>query len=116
VTPRPPFGVGDTFSYRSVTQGHKVTWTRDAQGQWWADDGRAMFATDEDVGDDVILTRAPGGDGGVGPDHWAVDPNCHRDWKMEVANGDTLLGYHEWVAHQAEVAADGAPLRTRPPR
>lgn len=29
------------------------------------------------------------------------------DWKYEVANGDTLLGYAEWVEHQKE--ADGDP-------
>lgn len=25
-----------------------------------------------------------------------------KDWQYEVANGDTLLGYAEWVKHQTE--------------
>ena len=40
---------GDTFSYHSVTQGHLVTWTRDAEGIWHADDNREATATDHDV-------------------------------------------------------------------
>lgn len=24
------------------------------------------------------------------------------DWQYEVANGDTLLGYKEWLEHKAE--------------
>ena len=24
------------------------------------------------------------------------------DWRYEVANGDTLLGYHEWVQHRLD--------------
>ena len=24
------------------------------------------------------------------------------DWQYEVANGDTLLGYYEWVEHRKE--------------
>lgn len=28
-----------------------------------------------------------------------------RDWKYEVANGDTVLGFTEWKQHQHEAAA-----------
>jgi len=26
-----------------------------------------------------------------------------EDWKYEVSNGDTALGYNEWVEHQIEL-------------
>jgi hypothetical protein len=29
-----------------------------------------------------------------------------EDWRYEVANGDTLLGYEEWVAHKREADAE----------
>jgi hypothetical protein len=28
------------------------------------------------------------------------------DWRYEVANGDTRLGYSDWVAHQARIATE----------
>lgn len=39
------------MSYRSVTQGHVVTWTRDESGKWWPDDfiERGATASDDDV-------------------------------------------------------------------
>lgn len=39
----------DTYTYRSVTGGHIVTWTRDDHGTWHADDGRGDTATDADI-------------------------------------------------------------------
>lgn len=34
--------------------------------------------------------------------HWDEDPqHCLEDWRGEVANDDTRLGYWEWVAVQA---------------
>ncbi len=30
------------------------------------------------------------------------------DWKYEVANGDTLLGFADWVAHQREIVDEDA--------
>ncbi|MBS7671450.1 hypothetical protein [Croceicoccus gelatinilyticus] len=36
--------------------------------------------------------------------HWDVDPEYPLDdWKAEVANDDTRLGYHAWVENQREV-------------
>lgn len=36
-------------------------------------------------------------------DHWADDPEFGADdWRMDVINGDTRLGYAEWVAHNRE--------------
>lgn len=32
--------------------------------------------------------------------HWDTDPDLLADWKYEVANGDTLLGYHQWVSNR----------------
>jgi hypothetical protein len=32
------------------------------------------------------------------------------DWRYEVGNGDTILGYTDWVAHQKE----GWAKRSRP--
>ena len=35
--------------------------------------------------------------------HWDDDPEFpSEDWKYEVANGDTRLGYGEWVEHQRD--------------
>lgn len=37
------------------------------------------------------------------PDVWGEDPDQPRsDWKYEVQNGDTNLGYWEWVQHRKE--------------
>lgn len=38
-----------TYVYRSITQGHLVTWTRHSDGTWRADDGRDATATDSDI-------------------------------------------------------------------
>ena len=32
------------------------------------------------------------------------------DWKYEVENDDTILGYWEWAVHQAE--SDGVPVES----
>jgi hypothetical protein len=38
------------------------------------------------------------------PNHWAVLPEYPvEDWKYEVANDDTRLGYHAWVENQREM-------------
>lgn len=35
--------------------------------------------------------------------HWKDDPEFpSEDWKYEVANGDTRLGYREWVEYQRD--------------
>lgn len=36
------------------------------------------------------------------PDH------PHADWRYEVANGDTLLGYHEWLKSRLDEAETGS--------
>ena len=36
--------------------------------------------------------------------HWDVHPDYPvEDWKEQVANDDTRLGYHEWVNHEIEL-------------
>ena len=41
--------------------------------------------------------------------HWISDPDYPvEDWKYEVSNDDTRLGYAEWVKHQKEIAAEEA--------
>lgn len=36
-------------------------------------------------------------------DHWSDHPDHPAsDWQYEVANGDTRLGYHEWIAAKIE--------------
>jgi hypothetical protein len=43
-------------------------------------------------------------------DVWAENPNYPiRDWRYEVANDDTRLGYLAWVAHQEEEKANRRP-------
>lgn len=47
---------------------------------------------------------------------WAEDENPlypMSDWRHEVANEDTRLGYKEWVAHKVECAADDLELENR---
>lgn len=35
--------------------------------------------------------------------HWENHPDYPLDdWKQEVANDDTRLGYHQWVMHKIE--------------
>ena len=37
------------------------------------------------------------------PDLYGEDQDYPKeDWRQEVMNGDTLLGYWEWVRHQQE--------------
>lgn len=39
--------------------------------------------------------------------HWVSDPNYPvEDWRIEVANDDTRLGYGEWLQHQREASLD----------
>lgn len=41
-----------------------------------------------------------------GVDPWSEDEVFPAaDWKAEVANDDTRLGYWEWVAHKREAEA-----------
>lgn len=43
-----------------------------------------------------------------GEDPWQiVSRSSLQDWRDEVANDDTRLGYLDWVAHQREIAAEG---------
>lgn len=37
-----------------------------------------------------------------------TDKHPVADWQYEVANGDTRLGYADWVAHQQEYDNDPA--------
>ena len=69
-----------------------------------------------DPGDVVVSmagdSRAYGSDEQVtyvmlvdGSSHWDNDERHPvEDWQYEVANGDTRLGYREWVRQQAEMA------------
>lgn len=39
--------------------------------------------------------------------HWKRDPDFPvEDWKYEVANDDTRLGYLDWVKHQRDALDD----------
>lgn len=47
------------------------------------------------------LVEKHGGEDGV----WGQHPGFPRkDWQYEVGNGDTNLGYWDWVGHQLEAA------------
>lgn len=36
--------------------------------------------------------------------YWEDDPEFPvEDWKFEVANGDTRLGYYEWVGQKRDI-------------
>ncbi len=35
---------------------------------------------------------------------------CKEDWKWEVANGDTILGFKEWKIYKGEIAEDGKKM------
>ncbi len=48
--------------------------------------------------------------GQFGSDWWEADPEFSReDWQYEVANSDTMLGYHTWVAVKREESTQHAP-------
>lgn len=38
----------------------------------------------------------------IGADYWANDPDDVADWRYQVANGDTLQGFHDWLTHEQE--------------
>lgn len=38
------------------------------------------------------------------PSHWEDDPDHPvEDWRYEVGNNDTRLGYREWIQHRKEI-------------
>lgn len=41
----------------------------------------------------------------LAPDPTLSDDDLRQDWKYEVANGDTSLGFAEWKQHQEEMQA-----------
>lgn len=44
------------------------------------------------------------------PSHWDNDPEHPvEDWRYEVANDDTRLGYQEWIAHRKADAGEDKP-------
>lgn len=52
---------------------------------------------------DVLTLRVEGEDLPA-VDHWGSDTACPvEDWQHEVAEGDTRLGYHDWVRQQKEI-------------
>lgn len=56
------FAEGDHCAYVSVTQGHLVTWTRDADGWWHADDESWTHrgpASDDEVREAIAAMPAP---------------------------------------------------------
>jgi hypothetical protein len=61
------------------------------------------FSHNETVGDCVLLDDH--GDEVKDHDLWGEDKSYPRaDWRYEVGNEDTNLGYWEWVEHQKEIA------------
>lgn len=38
--------------------------------------------------------------------YWDTDPELWQLWTTEVANRDTLLGYHEWTANRRRFELD----------
>lgn len=38
----------------------------------------------------------------IGPEEFISDRYPHGDWVYEVDNGDTLLGYFDWIEHKTE--------------
>jgi len=64
-------------------------------GQWL----REQALTDADK---LLLEKAV-------PGFWDDDPDFpSEDWRYEIANEDTRLGYHEWCAQQRELKNEGA--------
>ena len=54
-------------------------------------------ATDGDPADELAYLRS------IVPDRWAANLIWTiEDWSLDVQNGDTTLGYPEWVAHNRE--------------
>jgi len=112
----PTFNLGESsareISREVVLEGRKYRfWTDvhgalrcDRHGELWRDfigdkAVRALF--------DEVVARAPSPAAGS---YWDEDPEyAVADWRYEVANDDTRLGYLEWVEHQRESATHAAP-------
>lgn len=83
---------------------------------YFMDDGRSYFqlenfsdmqilgdSVDKPEGLDLPPDPKPGDD----KSHWADDPKYTvKDWQYEVSNGDTRLGYAEWVKDRKEQAEE----------
>jgi hypothetical protein len=76
----------------------------DRNGTGWRD-----FIADKAVHAlfDEVVARTPMK---AADSHWDEDPQFSvGDWRYEVANDDTRLGYQEWIEHQREAAAHAEP-------
>jgi len=70
-------------------------------------DGENCVATSSEMAEEIIerLMAAHGPVERYWKEHgvWAEYPGYPRaDWQYEVANGDTVLGYWEWIEHKME--------------
>jgi ribosomal protein S27AE len=65
------------------------------------ENGNLLGVKHADENGNIILE--PAGD----KDLWSEDPRHSRsDWRYDVANGDTNLGYWDWVKHNLEFDED----------
>jgi|SRR5208337_635931 len=87
---------------RQITWLHEQTMRDENEGIWNLLESIRELGKSDDAGDrkDRIDTNEQSK---VVPTktHWEDDIEFPADdWKYEVANGDTRLGYGEWVGHQ----------------
>jgi hypothetical protein len=72
--------------------------SEDAMQKWERGNGHDEFIC---TGDDAVVLEIDTQEEAVveqDEDTWPVE-----DWRYEIANGDTLLGYADWVEHQKEM-------------
>ena len=109
----------DAFSYRSTT-GHWVTWVRNDQGEWWANDDRGAAASDADVDfnrqtDDAVyapaVTRHPYPGGRCPHGSESICPYCEpRRFKRAYVQAQALLEHRVTLTEiEAEDILDRVP-------
>ena len=71
--------------------------------------GNLRFISEHSIGgeqdrDIVRMERVP--EAPEAPDYWNDFPDLLADWRYEVANGDTLRSFPEYVEHRNELDSD----------
>lgn len=99
----------DTQDYPLVKHDDHVwaIWAQDEKRWMVVDDGEALGHYTEETSTifPATVMEAPAKSDNNWPQTWPVsdeDRTHYADWRYEVANGDTVLGFRAWVTNQKE--------------
>ena len=82
---------GDEAVRKAIMEMNQEDFTDEGDGEWWVDDS--------DEGPEEIPEPQPS--------HWDDQPEHPvEDWRYEIANDDTRLGYLDWCAAREEMGHD----------